>query len=106
MFCPFGPVKRDGWGACCDGVQDVRNPHTPSLVREPEWLETHIGGPEQGQSILFRTTVSPLMRQDDAVLVRLQPQRGDQVPAPSVPKGDLMDVHRRRIWFEGDLTDP
>jgi hypothetical protein len=46
------------------------------------------------------------MGQDDAVLVRLEPQRSDQVPAPAPSKSDLVYVHRRRVRLEDAVAGP
>jgi hypothetical protein len=47
-----------------------------------------------------------LMRQDDPILVGLEPQRSDQVPPAIAVENNLMDVHRRRVGRENAFAQP
>ena len=52
-----------------------------AVVDEPERLQARARRAHQREAVLFGTAVRALVRQDDAPLVRLQPERRQQVPA-------------------------
>src|ERR1700687_2988845 len=103
---PSGSAKRDRRPALADDVDNVWQPAGASFVEEPERLESYVGGTYQSQPVFFRSSVGALMRQDDAIFVRLEPQGGDQVPPPLAVEPNFVDVHRGGIGPEDALAQP
>ncbi len=91
----LGIVEGDVGRALDRLVQQPPQLAAGAVVDEPQRLQARARRAHQGEAVLFGTAVRALVRQDDAPLVRLQPQRRHQVAAgAAIAKVHLVYVHR------------
>ncbi len=95
-----------GWTLGCLGQQPPQLA-AGAVVDEPQRLQARARRAHQLEAILLGTAVRALVRQDDASLVWLEPQRGNQVAAGApVTQVHLVHVHRRVVHMQRSVLQP
>src|SRR6266849_1275249 len=103
---PFRARKGERRRPLADDIGYLWHPADSSLVDEPEWLEADLRGAHQRQAVFLGAAMSALMRQNHAILVRLQPQRGDQVSPSASVELDLVHVYGRLVRLDDSAALP